>query len=70
MAVGKKDKSKLEKVLSFLQKSFTMKDKLLMEKPRAKAKSFGQASSHIKATSKQTKLQDMVNSSSDRRIFH
>jgi hypothetical protein len=47
-----------------------MKDKLLMEKPRAKAKSFGQASSHIKATSKQTKLQDMANSSSDRRIFH
>jgi len=41
MAVGKKDKSKLEKVLSFLQKSFTMKDKSLMERPKVREKLFG-----------------------------
>lgn len=57
-------------MLFSLQKGSTIKDKLLKEKPRAKAKSFGQASSHIKATYKQTKLQDMANSSSVRRIFH
>jgi hypothetical protein len=38
MVVGKKDMIKLERVLSFLQKIFTMKDKLLMDKPKVTEK--------------------------------